>query len=122
VRDGVAAGALDKAQATRGRPGRAGGVGEIEARPPKVGAIFENAGRSLGEVAADIGVIVRAGARRNNKAGFAVARGLFNAEAPEDRFRNGQRPLSVSRGNGSSCPRLCENPGVQFARRKSFSI
>jgi hypothetical protein len=69
-----------------------GGWAEIEGgRPPKVGAIFENAGRSLGEVAADIGVIVRAGARCNNKAGFAVARGLFNAEAAEDCFRSGRR-------------------------------
>ena len=86
------------------KSGLGGGGGRKSPTPSELGAIFENAGRSLGEVAADIGVIVRADARYNNKAGFAVARGLFNAEAAEDRFRNGQRPLSVSRGNGSSCP------------------
>src|ERR1700757_2684374 len=35
------------------------------------------------------------------------------------------RPLierSLGRGNASSCPKLCENPRSQTARRKSFSI
>jgi hypothetical protein len=60
-------GALDKGQDYSGKTGPgAGGVAKLRESPPKVGAIFENAGRSLGEVAADIGVIVRASARHDH--------------------------------------------------------
>src|SRR5215813_4386153 len=33
-----------------------------------------------------------------------------------------QETFSLRPGNGSSCPRLCENSCVQFARRKFFSF
>src|SRR5262245_32397574 len=39
-----------------------------------------------------------------------------------DRFRDRQQPLSLGGGNWCSCPRLCENTGIQSARRKIFSI
>src|SRR5215813_2484452 len=35
---------------------------------------------------------------------------------------NTLRTLSLGSGNWSSCPRLCENSCVQFARRKFFSF
>src|SRR5215472_10553990 len=47
---------------------------------------------------------------------------MTSAPTASDRFRDRQQPLSLSGGNGSLYPRVCENPQEPISWRIVFSI